>query len=130
MKSPARVITSTIAATILLLGGFILGGSYASRRAAYAANTSNLAYLTAIHQSLTAGKPDDARRVAATAIDNHVEALQNIRALRAPFLQYTLPWDRQPEQTTKLILSQTRTYTAKHQNEIRPETQVFLAAQQ
>ena len=130
MKSPARIITGTIAATILLLGGFILGGAYASRRAAYTANTSNLAYLTAIHQSLTAGKPDDARRVAATAIDNHVEALQNIRAWNAPFLPYTLPWDRQPEQTTKLILSRTRTYTAKHQNEIRPETQAFLAAQQ
>ena len=130
MKPPTRIIASSIAAIVLLLGGFVLGGAYASRRAAYTANTSNLVYLTAIHQSLTAGKPNDARKVAATAIDNHVEALQNIRAWNAPFLPYTLPWDRQPEETTKLILSQTRTYAAKHQDEIRPETQTFLAAQQ
>ena len=130
MKSPTRILFCTSAALALLGGGFVLGGVYASQRAAYTANAGSLVYLHGIHECLAADKPDNARKVTAKAIDMHVEALRNIRTWPSLCLSYILPWDRQAEQTTKFILSQTRTYTSKHQDEFDPETQTFLATQQ
>ena len=130
MKSSTRILVCTVAALALLAGGFVFGGVYASWNAAYTANAGSLVYLTAIHQCLAANKPLDARTVAATAIDSHVEALRQIHAQPLLCLSYALPWDTQHEKVTRFILSQTLNYTSKRQDEIRPETQAFLAAQQ
>ena len=117
MKTTTRVSLFTIAAFGLLAGGFVLGGVFAARRAAFTANAGSLVYLTAIHQTLAAGKSDAARETAATAINIHVEALQQIRQWPSLCLTYALPWDREPDKNTTLILSLTRDYVSKHKEE-------------
>ena len=128
MKSPGQIIIIIIAALALLAGGFIAGGAYASRRAAYSANSGSLVYLTAIHHCLAVDKPDNARKVTATAIDNHVGVLRNLRTWPSLGLAYAIPWDRQHEQLSEFILSQTRVYASKYPDEMRPETRTFLSS--
>ena len=71
---------------------------------------------------LATAKFDAARETAATAINIHVEALQQIRQWPSLCLTYALPWDREPDKNTTLILSLTRDYVSKHKDEFRPET--------
>ena len=129
MKTTTRISLFTIAAFGLLAGGFVLGGVFGAQRAAFTANAGSLVYLISIHNLLTAGKPDGAEKTAATAINSHVEVLQKIRQWPSLCLPYALPWNREPDKNTTLILSLTRDYVSKHKDEFPPETHTFLTQQ-
>lgn len=128
-----RLLLLAVGSFVLLAGGllasFALGGFYAASRATCASHAASLVYFTSIHQALEDKKYDRAEMVAASAVDSHVAVLRQLRASRRGCLTYVLPWGHFGAKFTRGTLAQTRAYFAGHEDQLRPETREFLAAE-
>ena len=127
--SPLRLTAALAVVLLIFAAGFLLGGRYASVRAAREANAASLVWFSGIHDALGRQNFAFAAQITNTAVDGHVGALSGLKDhpwMAAEF--YTLPWTPDLGIFSTSLSRVHKSYDAQPE-QLRPETRQFLAAQ-
>jgi len=118
-----------ILGVILFLCGYLIGARNAICEFARLQNAVDVMFLTSIYRNLEVGDIGTAKRIAASATDGHILAIQNIEN-HPVWLSYfeMLPWNK--NQNTDLIvarnLTDAQSFFSQHPKVLMAESSTYL----